>query len=331
MNAVAGLETPPRSASIGYDERAEREQRRADAERWLASLPSRTVLRRSNPGTSDARLVMYKTGASTPEFWEKAWLVSPPYRMKGYKLPAWYRSVFRHWLPREGLILEAGCGNGNLVRMLVNDDPERWGNFARAAGGGASVVGIDFAEKVIAESQRIHPEGDYRAGDVRGLPFRDGELAAYISMGVMEHFDEAERAAILAEAARSLRPDGVAIITVPYFSPVRRICARFGRFADESTIVRSNAELQAHESRLEFYQHYFKRREIARQIERAGFRIATIDGYDCRKGWTDVLPGRNALAWIERRGAWWSRLIEQPPRLVRRTCPHMLLLIAHRR
>ncbi|MCC6322989.1 MAG: class I SAM-dependent methyltransferase [Phycisphaerales bacterium] len=318
-----GAATSPTPAHAEAD-RAERERLRSDAERWLAALPIRTVLRRPPRGTGERghpRLAMYRTAAGSPEFWEKTWLVSPPYRMRGYTLPTWYRDAFTRWLPSDGLIIEAGCGNGNLLRMLANHDPARWGNFAREPQKGACVEGLDFAPNAIAENRRIHPEGCYRVGDVRDLPYQTGGLSGYISMGVVEHFGEPERAVILREAARTLRPGGVAIITVPSLSPARRLRASLGGFADESTIDRS---------KLDFYQFYFTRREIAGQIEAAGLRAVAFDGYDCRRGFADAFGERagRVLDRLARGSAWMARRIDHPPRPVRRFCPHMLMVVA---
>jgi SAM-dependent methyltransferase len=271
---------------------------------------------------------MYRTAAGTPEFWEKTWLVSPPYRMRGYKLPVWYRDVFTRRLPRDGVIVEAGCGNGNLVRMLANEDPGAWGKFAMAeVEGGARVEGLDFAENAVAENRRVHPEGVYRVGDVRALPYRDGELSGYISMGVVEHFDEAERGVILREAARCLRPGGVAIITVPSFSPARRVRAMLGGFEDEGAIERERAGVGGGGVRLDFYQFFFTPREIRGQIEAAGLKVVEIDGYDCRRGWTDAFGCAGVLSWLEKRSKWAARRIEQPPKMVRRVCPHMVMMV----
>lgn len=329
MSAIAAAPRYPSTSSAPADPAA---MRRAEAERWLASLPMRTAIRRSRPGRPSTRLVMYRTGAATPEFWENTWLVSPPYRMRGYKLPVWYRDVFTRRLPRDGVIVEAGCGNGNLIRMLANEDPEAWGRFGSAdMGGSARVEGLDFAENVIAENRRIHPEGVYRVGDVRALPYGDGELSGYLSMGVVEHFNDGDRAIILGEAARAMRPGGVAIITVPSLSLARRVRSLFGGFPDEAVVERERARSEAEGGagpRLDFYQFFFTTREIRRQIEEAGLKVVEIDGYDCRRGWTDAFGQEGALAWLERRSKRLARLIEQPPRVVRRFCPHMIMLVA---
>lgn len=329
MSAIAT--TPPNPAARAAPVDAQ-SARRAEAERWLASLPIRTARRRSQPGRPFTRLVMYRTGAATPEFWENTWLVSPPYRMRGYRLPAWYRDIFTRRLPRRGVIVEAGCGNGNLIRMLANEDPRAWGRFAGASlDEAARVEGLDFAENVIAENRRIHPEGVYRVGDVRSLPYGDGEIDGYLSMGVVEHFNDGDRAVILREAARALRRGGVAIITVPAFSLARRARSMLGGFPDEATVERERARAEADNAgaaRLDFYQFFFGTREFRRQVEAAGLRVVEIDGYDCRRGWTDAFGGAGAIDWLARRSKRAARFIEQPPRALRRFCPHMLMVAA---
>lgn len=309
--------------------KAAQERARADAATWIASLPSRTTLRRRSAASPHARLVQYRTGASTPEYWEKLWIANPSFRMRGFKLPAWYRDVFTRRLPSDGLIVEAGCGNGNLVRMIIHQDPARWGgagtSIAASTGvtefGGAVIEGLDFAEQAIAENQRIHPDGRYRVGDVRELPYADGALSGYLSMGVVEHFGEEDRKRILREAARCLRPGGIAIITVPFFSPMRRLRAMFGGFPDEGRGV----------SDLEFYQFFFCEAEIRRQVEDAGLRVLEVESYDARKGLTDVIGGSSLLARFEKRSRTLARLFDQPPKPIRRCLGHMVMIVAERK
>ena len=293
----------------------EREKEQAAA--WLAALPV-SVRRERREGWSGERLVMYRMSASSPEFWEKTWIVSPPFRMRGYKLPAWYATIFHKWLPRDGLIVEAGCGNGNLLRMCANE--------------GYTMEGLDFAAAAIEQNRKTDPAGRYVVGDVRALPYGDGEIAGYLSMGVVEHFSEEDRRVILRDAARALRPGGVAVITVPSYSAARRIGAMAGGFGRKGSKLKaqSSNEHGEPEQSLEFYQFFFTLSEIRRDIEEAGLRVVGIDGYDCRKGWIDTFGCGRALSWLERRGRWLARLIDQPPRPVRRFCPHMLMLICRK-
>ncbi len=322
------------AADTGAIEKQLKERQRAAAQQWLDALPVRVVLRRAG-AHGPARLVMYRVAANTQEFWEKTWTVSPCFRMRGYTLPRWYKDVFTRRLPREGVIVEAGCGNGNLVRMLLNEG---------IVGERGRVEGLDFAPDVIAENRRVHPtegpsaaKGTYVVGDVRTLPYADGSIAGYVSMGVVEHFDEAERAVILREASRCLRSGGTAIITVPYFSPARRIRAALGGFETESEreerISRGRERgVRETDDGAAFYQFYFTAREICRQIERAGLRVVELDGYDCRRGWSDAFgpTAERAAAWLEKRGGRAASWVEQPSKLVRRFCPHMLMVVAEK-
>ncbi len=306
--------------------------RRAAAEAWMARLPINIVRRVGRNGRA-ARLVMYRVAANTQEFWEKTWLISPCYRMRGYTLPRWYKEAFTKWLPGDGMIVEAGCGNGNLVRMLLNE------------GIVEKVEGLDFAANVIAENRRVHPtegvsaeKGTYVVGDVRALPYGDGTIAGYLSMGVVEHFEERDREMMLCEAARCLRVGGRAIITVPYFSPARRIRAALGGFEEETArqerIARGRQRgTPEKDDGAAFYQFYFTAKEMCGQIERAGLRVLELDGYDCRRGWSDAFgAGADKLAaWLEKRGPGAARWVEQPWKVVRRFCPHMLMVVAEKR
>ena len=54
-------------------------------------------------------------------------------------------------------------------------------------------------------------------GDILDLKYPDAHFDAYISQGVIEHFEEGPQQA-LNEAWRVLKPDGLAFITVPYLN-----------------------------------------------------------------------------------------------------------------
>lgn len=108
------------------------------------------------------------------------------------------------YLPR-GKILEAGCGDGKYVFYL-----ERLGY---------EVYGIDFVDAVIERNKRISEEsgvGDpsrFKLMDVCKLDFPDNYFDGYLSMGVIEHFQDPTIPLI--EAYRVLKKGGIAFITVP--------------------------------------------------------------------------------------------------------------------
>lgn len=145
---------------------------------------------------------------ATPRFWDAHWQIVD---LRSYLTVAASDGIFvpavcRH-LPQGSLVLEGGCGRGQLVRMLeVN---------------GYRAIGVDFAEQTIDAIRRAMPGLDVRVGDVRALPIPDEVLDGYISVGVIEHFWDGY-AAILAEMRRTLRPGGYLFLSFPYMSLLRR-------------------------------------------------------------------------------------------------------------
>ena len=122
-----------------------------------------------------------------------------------------YRFDKLHYLPRlvdfNGFagkrLLEIGCGIGtDLVR------------FAR---GGAHVTGVDLAQSAIDLARRnfeLHglAAEDLRIADGAALPFDHASFDVVYCHGVLQY--AADAAAIVAEARRVLRPDGLAIFMV---------------------------------------------------------------------------------------------------------------------
>ena len=68
------------------------------------------------------------------------------------------------------------------------------------------------------------PESGYRgnradiAGDASAMPFADASFDTILCTEVMEHVMDPEK--VTAEFARILKPDGIVIITVPFFFPI---------------------------------------------------------------------------------------------------------------
>jgi SAM-dependent methyltransferase len=82
---------------------------------------------------------------------------------------------------------------------------------ARAAERGASVVGIDVAEAMIARARNAHPGLEFRRADAHELPFADASFDAVVGNLAVMHLSRPERA--MAEFARVLRPDGALALT----------------------------------------------------------------------------------------------------------------------
>jgi ubiquinone/menaquinone biosynthesis C-methylase UbiE len=83
---------------------------------------------------------------------------------------------------------------------------------AAAARRGASVVGVDFSEAMLAEARRHHAGVDFRAGDAEALPFPAASFDAVVMSFGLLHLARPDQA--LAEAHRVLRPGGRVGFTV---------------------------------------------------------------------------------------------------------------------
>jgi SAM-dependent methyltransferase len=118
--------------------------------------------------------------------------------------------IFLKHLPRDAPVLEAGCGLGAWVIYLSQK--------------GYDIVGIDSHAGTIARLAEIRPSLNIRTGDIRQLPYEDGTFLAYISLGVMEHFEDGCEKA-MAEARRVLKPGGLFFFTVPMENVFRKIIA----------------------------------------------------------------------------------------------------------
>ena len=114
-----------------------------------------------------------------------------------------YRRDIRPLLPspEAGPIVNIGCGQGELVRLLLGD--------------GYQAEGIDVSPEQVAIA---HAAGldRVRLGDYRDLlSSRTGQLAAVTATDVLEHLTKAEAVDTFDCVAAALAPDGVFVARVP--------------------------------------------------------------------------------------------------------------------
>jgi len=187
------------------------------------------------------------------------------------------RSIARYFvdhLPKDAPILEAGCGLGAWVIYLS----ER----------GYDIAGIDNDALVIDRLKEWKPTLKVSCGDIRELPFEDGALAAVVSLGVMEHFEEGCGDA-MRETHRVLKPGGLLFFTVPldnlfrkvFAHPVRSLYCRWRKSRGDS---------------IHFAEYRFSRSEVEALLREHGFEpmITTWDDFSDKTMslgiWTDFPP-----------------------------------------
>lgn len=160
--------------------------------------------------------------------------------------------IERH-LPAGGRLLEAGCGLGQYVLLFR----ER----------GRAAVGADWSHEALRAGAGLG--APLAAMDLRALAVVTGGIAAYLSLGVVEH-DPDGPDAILREAARVVPSGGALLLSVPYWNGVRRLAAPYLRRQARHT----------REAGGQFYQYAFTRRELGRRLAAHGFSVASFHPYD---------------------------------------------------
>ncbi|HEY7531797.1 MAG TPA: class I SAM-dependent methyltransferase [Nitrospiraceae bacterium] len=101
-------------------------------------------------------------------------------------------------------VLDAGCGPGALLEEVAKR--------------GHTATGLDFSLDMVAQaSWAVGNAGTKRTcfiqGDLDSLPFKDNSFDAVICVGVLQYLPDNRMS--ISELGRVLRPDGIAIITLP--------------------------------------------------------------------------------------------------------------------
>jgi SAM-dependent methyltransferase len=258
----------------------------------------------------------YYARAATEEFWSEHWGGQDVDALLAVARRSPLTGLIESALPPGGMVLEAGCGLGQYVILLR----ER----------GRRAAGVDWSLDALRRCRAAAAGTPTSVMDLTALGVRDGAVAAYLSLGVVEH-DPAGPDSILAEAHRVLASGGRLVLSVPYVNGVRRVFRPY--------LARRQDRL--HEAGGEFYQYAFTRREVGRFLAARGFEALSLTPYDparlLRKALGRVRPaaasepaqpsGRRESASSLRRLA--RSLLYADPAL--RLLGHMILAVAVKR
>ncbi len=206
------------------------------------------------------------------EFWTQHWLnthYAKEFAANFYPRRQEEFSAIMRYLPRDEQILEAGCSFGHVAEYLRRL--------------GYQVVGLDYVFDSLALGRIQAQKLTLTQGDIHALPFSDNSLGAYLSFGVLEHFEFGPMPA-LREAFRVLKPGGVIALTMPVptllvrqwiprmrpwlsLDPLRRN-TQLRRLFGKEPLAKSNGNGCG-----EFYERPYGPTEVRAFLDEAGFRV----------------------------------------------------------
>jgi ubiquinone/menaquinone biosynthesis C-methylase UbiE len=139
-------------------------------------------------------------------------------------------------VPSGAVLMDLGCSTGFLLQDL------------RAAHPDADLIGVDLIASGLEKAHANVPEARLLQADVCELPLADASVDGAVSLNLLEHVPEDERA--LAELARVLRPGARAVLVVP-----------------------SGSQLYDYYDRFLGHERRYARGELSRKAARAGLEV----------------------------------------------------------
>jgi len=155
-------------------------------------------------------------------------------------------------LPTQGHVAEVGCGAGRFLRAIAGVRPE------------LQLVGMDVSRTALQAAKAQAPELGLRHVEGPALPAADCEFDGLLLLDVLEH--ASDPVALLGEAARVLKPDGVLHAHVPCEGDVRCL---WRWLPAQQGPMRLKRRLAGHEQR-------FRRGEVLALFEANHFEIVRV-------------------------------------------------------
>jgi ubiquinone/menaquinone biosynthesis C-methylase UbiE len=96
-------------------------------------------------------------------------------------------------------VWDFGCGPGQTTKYLKDL--------------GIEISGLDLSEKILEQARILHPEINFRKGNILALEFDDDFIAGIVAFYAIVHFTEEQVGAAFREVFRVLQPGGIFLFT----------------------------------------------------------------------------------------------------------------------
>lgn len=192
--------------------------------------------------------------------------------------------LFKKYLSKKDRTLEAGCGLGKWVIYLSQK--------------GYNITGVDNNKYALKKLNTEYPQVKTKLANVTKLPYKNNYFDAYLSLGVVEHFEEGPQIA-LKEAYRVLKKSGLAIVEVPFDSPLRQVNRMLTRviifIKTPIRILLESVGVRKKRSpiNLKFYEYRYTKTELYEFMKKAGFSEIKILPKD------DLSGKRSISLWLD--------------------------------
>jgi ubiquinone/menaquinone biosynthesis C-methylase UbiE len=149
---------------------------------------------------------------------------------------------------KDKLILEAGCGNGRVVRYYHNKKYK--------------IIGIDFIKETIEKIKSANPMIDVRVGNICKLNFKDEYFDVILAFGLYHNFNLDNISVALNETYRVLKKGG-------------KICVSFRSDNIQQLIIDYMNKDKSLKNK-QFHKMNLKKNEFKELLESHGFKIKNI-------------------------------------------------------
>jgi ubiquinone/menaquinone biosynthesis C-methylase UbiE len=188
---------------------------------------------------------------ATVNFWETHWQTQKLKKFFFSTSQSPLLPILLKYLPKNGKILEAGCGPGRWVFTLSQKSYQ--------------IIGIDSAKETIQAAKKAFPKLNLKTANLLNLPFKKASFKSVICLGVLEHIKSPKKLNLaLKEINQVLKSKGLLFCSVPYYNPIR--------------VIKNFLNLYPKNGR--FYQYAFGAREFSQRLENQGFKILKIIPFD---------------------------------------------------